>query len=165
MKHCLFDYEMLFGDHMNKCSDQARLYFVKLMFYANVGFVSNPMSILDSMGYDKGVFNELVNNGEILCLPDRSEIFITSYFVHNKFKHTSWLKSPFSIYWKNKLFIKSNGVATFTPQNDVENDGNIARQMFPEDYDKDGNLKINQDNDCTENDAEYQKILDDFDNL
>lgn len=117
---CMFRYDLLFGDYMNKCSNEARLYYIKLMFYANNGFVSNPMGVLDSMGYDRGVYRELVNNGEILTLPERSEIFITSYFVHNRFKPMSWMSSPFAIYWKGKLFIKKNGVATFKPQGEEE---------------------------------------------
>ena len=107
---------MLFGDHFSRVSDKAKLYYIKLMFYAFNGFVSNPLSVLDSMGYDKSVLEELVANEDVLRLPDRCEIFITSYFVHTHFKPMSWLSTPFSVYWKGKLFIKKNGVATFKPQ-------------------------------------------------
>ena len=99
------------------------------MFYANNGFVSNPMGVLDSMGYDKGVYQELVNNGEILTLPGRCEVFITSYFVHNRFKPMSWMSSPFAIYWKGKLFLKKNGVATFKPQGEETHEENIGEQI------------------------------------
>ena len=112
----LFNYDLLFGDYMSKCSNEARLYYIKIMFYANNGFVANPMGVLDSMGYDRSVYQELVDHKELLVLPDRCEVFITSYFVHNRFKPMSWMSSPFAIYWKNKLYIKKNGVATFNPQ-------------------------------------------------
>ena len=129
-ENLMFNYSLLFGDHMNKCSNEARLYFIKLMFYATNGFVSNPMGVLDSMGYDRGVYRELVNNGEILTLPGRCEIFITSYFVHNKFKPMSWMSSPYAIYWKGKLFIKKNGVATFTPQGEEKpKQKNVGEQV------------------------------------
>ena len=112
----MFDFELLFGDHMAKVSNQAKLYYIKLNFYANNGFVANPMTVLDEMGFDKSVFFELVRNDELLVLEGRCEVFITSYFVHNHFSPKSWLKSPFAQYWKGKLFTKPNGVATFNPQ-------------------------------------------------
>lgn len=112
----LFNYSFLFGDHMARVSEQARLYYIKLNFYADNGFVANPIGILDSMNYDKGVLYELINNGDVLKLEERSEVFITAYFIHNHIKPMTWLKSPFAIYWKNRLFIKPNGVATFKPQ-------------------------------------------------
>lgn len=118
---------MLFGDHMAKVSDKAKLYYIKLCFFANCGFVSNPLSILDSMGYDKSVFHELVANEEILTLPDRCEIFITAYFVHNHLNPASWLKTPFAPYWRGKLFTKKNGVATFKPQS--EDNSNVGEQI------------------------------------
>ena len=115
--YTMFDFNLLFGDHFAKVSNQAKLYYIKLNFYADHGFVANPLSVLDSLGFDKSVFQELINNGEILSLPDRCEVFITSYFVHNnKFKPSEWLKSPFAVYWKGKLWTKKNGVATFKPQ-------------------------------------------------
>ena len=112
----MFNFDLLFGDHMAKCSDQAKLYYIKLCFFANCGFVANPLSVLDSLGYDKGVYQELIDNGEILKLPDRCEVFITAYFVHNHFKASSWLSTPYAPYWKGKLYTKKNGIATFTPQ-------------------------------------------------
>ena len=114
--YILLNYDYLFSDHMACCSHQAKLYYIKLMFYANNGFVANPFGVLDSLGYDRGVFDELVTNEELLTLPGRSEVFITAYFIHTKFKPMSWLSNPFSIYWKGKLYIKKNGVATFKPQ-------------------------------------------------
>ena len=114
----MFKYDLLFGDHFAKVSNQAKLYYIKLNFYCDRGFVANPMSVLDSLNFDKSVFQELVANGEILTLPDRCEVFITSYFVHNSFKPSEWLKSPFAVYWKGKLWTKKNGVATFKPQSE-----------------------------------------------
>ncbi len=126
--YSMFNFDMLFSDHMAKVSDQAKLYYIKLCFFANNGFVANPISVLDSMGYDKSVYHELVANGELLTLPDRCEVFITSYFVHNHLKPGSWLKTPFAIYWKGKLFTKKNGVATFKPQGE-EKEESFADQL------------------------------------
>ena len=112
----MFNYDFLSSDHMAKVSNQAKLYYIELNFFTNDGFVPNPLKILDSLGYDKSVFMELVANGEILTIPDRSEIFITSYYIHNKGIPTNaWWKSPFSFYWKGKLSIKRNGIATLNP--------------------------------------------------
>ena len=119
----MFNYDLLFGDHMAKVSNQAKLYYIKLNFFAHNGFVTNPMQILDSLGFDKSVFWELVANDEILTLPGRSEVFITSYFVHNHFSPKTWTKSPFAQYWRGKLFTKPNGVATFNPQGETPSDG------------------------------------------
>ena len=114
--YACFNYNLLFGDHFNKVSNQAKLYYIKLMFYADRGFVANPITILDSLGYDKSVYWELVKNDEILTLPDRCEIFITSYYLHNRgFNWREWTKSPFCIYWFGKLAFKQNGVAKFNP--------------------------------------------------
>ena len=68
------------------------------------------------MGYDKSVLQELINAGEVLKLPDRAEVFITSYFVHNHFKPSAWTNTIYYPYWKGKLYTKKNGMATFTPQ-------------------------------------------------
>ena len=111
----MLNYNYLFSDHMAKCSDQAKLYYIKLMFFANNGFVSNPIEILDSFGYDRGVLNELIANEDLLVLPGRSEVFITAYFIHTRFKPLTWLTSPFATYWRGKLYIKENGVASFKP--------------------------------------------------
>lgn len=111
--YILLNYDYIFNDHMAKCSNQAKLYYIKLMFFANNGFVANPLEVLDSFGFDKGVFQELVANDELLTLPGRDEVFITAYFIHTKFQPLSWLSSPFSTYWRGKLYVKDNGVATF----------------------------------------------------
>ena len=103
--YTMFNYDFLFGDHFAKVSKQAKLYYIALNFFANNGFVANPMSVLDSLGYDIGVFNELKANGELLQLEGRSEVFITSYFIHNK-----------GIDWEDKLFVKKNGVVKFAPE-------------------------------------------------
>lgn len=126
----MLNYDYIFGDHFAKVSEQARLYYIKLMFYANCGFVANPISVLDSLGYDKSVLVELINNGDVLALQGRSEIFITSFFVHNKgFKFNSWMTTPYVQYWRGKLYIKRNGIATFKPQKEeieeVHNDPSI----------------------------------------
>lgn len=116
-----FNFDLLFGDYMAKCSDQAKLYYIKLCFFANCGFVANPLSVLDSMGYDKSILDELLNAGELLKLPDRAEVFITSYFVHNKFDPSCWTHTPYYPYWKGKLWTKKNGVATFKkPEEDSD---------------------------------------------
>ena len=112
-----FNYNFLFCDHFAKISNEAKLYYIKLNFYADNGFVPNPMQVLDSLGYDKGVFDELVKNGELLTLPDRCEVFVASYFVHNKgLKPFSWRGTPYAVYWENKLYVKKNGVADFRPE-------------------------------------------------
>lgn len=111
--YILLNWEYLFGDYQAENLDErAFLYYIKLMFFANNGFVANPKDVLDSMGYDIGVYNELVLAGELLTIPGRKEVFITSYFVHTKFNPMSWLSTPFAIYWKGKLWVKKNGVAT-----------------------------------------------------
>ena len=109
---CL-DYSFTFGDHQAKVSNEAKLYYITLMFHAEHGFVASPIQVLDSMGLDKSIMYELINNGELLTLPNRDEVFITSYFVHNPtFDRREWLKSPYSTYWRGKLWIKDNGIAT-----------------------------------------------------
>lgn len=119
--YSMFNYNYLFSDHFAQTSNQAKLYYIKLNFYANNGFVSNPLQILDSLGYDRSVLNELIAAGEILKLEDRCEVFIAAYFIHNKGMQTySWKATPYYIYWRDKLFIKKNGVATFTPQVEEE---------------------------------------------
>ena len=102
---------------MAKCSDKAKLYYIKLMFHATNGFVSDPICVLDEMGYDHSIFRELVNNDEILTLPGRDEVFITAYFIHTHFNPASWLNTPYATYWKGHLRTKSNGVATFNNVN------------------------------------------------
>lgn len=147
--NCMFNFNLLFGDHMAKVSDKAKLYYIKLNFYANNGFVPNPMSVLDSMGvgYDKSVFQELVNNGELLTLPDRCEVFITSYFVHNHFNASSWTHTIYFPYWKGKLWTKRNGVATFTPQVEKPTEAESLEAALPKE-------------DMTE--EEVEKLLNEF---
>lgn len=112
-----FNYNFLFCDHFAKISNEARLYYIKLNFYADNGFVPNPLQVLDSLGYDKSVLNELVANKEILQLSDRCEVFISSYFVHNKgLKRSSWKATPYAVYWENKLYVKQNGIVDFAPE-------------------------------------------------
>lgn len=119
--YTMFNYNFLFNDHFAKVSNQAKLYYVALNFYAINGFVPNPLQVLDSLGYDRGVFDELVANEELLVLPDRAEVFIASYFIHNPgIKPFSWRATPYAVYWDGKLYVKKNGIATFTPQPDQE---------------------------------------------
>ena len=119
--YTMFNYEYLFSDHFAKISNQAKLYFIKLNFFANNGFVANPLEVLDSLGYDKGVLQELINNDEILTIPDRSEVFISSYFIHNKgIDCYAWRKTWFAIYWENKLYVKKNGVVKFDPEGKLQ---------------------------------------------
>jgi len=111
--YTLFNYEFLFNDHLAKCSKEAQLLYIKLNFYANNGFVPNPLQVLDSLNYDKSILKELICAEEILTLPNRDEIFITSYYVHNyKIDTRSWLKTVYAEYWKGKLWIKQNRIAT-----------------------------------------------------
>lgn len=119
--YTMFNYDFLFGDHFAKISKQAKLYYIELNFFANNGFVANPLKILDSLGYDKGVFQELVKNGELLTIPDRSEVFIASYFIHNPgIDCYSWRKTRYAVYWEDKLYVKKNGVVKFAPEGNVK---------------------------------------------
>jgi len=114
--YTMFNYDYLFGDYFAKVSKQAKLYYIELNFFANNGFVANPLKVLDSLGYDKSVYYELVKAHELLTIPDRSEVFIASYFIHNKgMQCYSWRKTPYAIYWENKLYVKKNGVVDFDP--------------------------------------------------
>lgn len=112
-----FCYDFLLGDHFAKVSNEALIYYIALNFNATNGFVANPLRVLDSLGFCRTVFDELVANEEIITQPDRSEIFITAYFIHNPgFKPGSWLSSPFAPYWLGKLNTKSNRIAKFNPE-------------------------------------------------
>ena len=113
-----------------------------------------PMSVLDSLGYDKGVFDELVKNGELLVIPDRCEVFITSYFVHNKgFKRSSWKASPFAVYWENKLYIKSNGIVDFAPE------GLPKKELDPLDK-----IQVATNTQESVNSDDWDRIMDDIKN-
>jgi len=126
---CL-DYNYIFGDYFATVSEQARLYYIHLLFYADKGFVANPIQVLDSMGYDKEVYYELLKNEEILSIPGRKEIFITSYFVHNKFSSYEWTKSTFATYWKGKLFFKENGIATLKKADEEAENNDIVVKPY-----------------------------------
>ena len=135
--YTMFNYDFLFGDHFAKISNQAKLYYIELNFFANNGFVANPLQILDSLGYDKGVFNELIKNKELLQLEDRSEVFITSYFIHNPGVDCfSWKKTRYAVYWEDKLYVRKNGVVKFAPEGNVkqlvENDS-LDKIVMPKD--------------------------------
>lgn len=117
--YAMFKYDYLFGDHFAKASPRAKLLYINLSFYADNGFVANPKQICKSMGYDEGTLQELVDIEEVLTIEKRSEVFLTSYFVHNaNFKPKAWLLSPFAEYWKGRLWIKNNRVATLKKQKD-----------------------------------------------
>ena len=82
------------------------------------------------MGYDKSILMELKNNGDILVKPNRDEIFITCYFLHNeKLNRTTWRASPFAIYWKD-LWIKSNGVATLKAKEKTDDPEDSAQDIL-----------------------------------
>lgn len=120
--YTLLSYDFLFSDNHAKLSDKAQLYYIKLMFYADNGFVANPKGILDSMSYDISVLRELINNGDVLTQKGRDEIFITSFFVHNKGVNVaSWKMSTFESYWKN-LWVKENRIATLREKTKAEKD-------------------------------------------
>ena len=119
--YAMFNYDFLFGDHFAKASPKAKLLYINLSFYADCGFVANPKQICKSMGYDESVLQELIDIDELLTLEGRAEMFITSYFVHNtNFKPFSWLSSPFGEYWKSKMWMKKNKIATLKKQNKEE---------------------------------------------
>ena len=121
--YTMFNYDYLFGDHFANVSDQAKLLYIKMNFYAVNGFVSNPLGLLDSLGFTRDALNELVANGDVLKLPDRSELFVTAFFVHNKGVTPScWTHTNFYPYWKGKLWIKENRIATLSPKKNKEED-------------------------------------------
>lgn len=130
--YTLFNYNFLFCDHFAKLSDQAKLLYIKLNFFADKGFVANPIQIADSLKYSNEILTELIDNEDILKLPNRDEIFITAYYLHNKtINMKEWLYSPFAIYWKGKLWIKENGMATFKKQNfDITNEKKKDDELF-----------------------------------
>lgn len=136
--YTMFNYDWLFTDHFARLTDQAKLYYIKLNFFANNGFVPSPLSILDSLGYNRSVMDELVANGDILKLDNRSEIFITAYFVHNKgANYKSWFNTPYGIYWTGKLYVKKNGIATFKPQKEEpEEKPELDYKQSSKDWDK-----------------------------
>lgn len=112
-KYTLLNYSFIFSDHFSVVSDQAKLLYIEMMFFAENGFVANPKAILDARNYHISVLNELVANGDVLKLPNRSEVFITAFFLHNKGAYPyTWRSTPYFIYWKDHLHIKKNGVAT-----------------------------------------------------
>lgn len=126
--YTMFSYEMLMGDHHAKLSPEARLYYIELNFYSNNGFVANPIKILDSNNYDRGILQELISNDDILSIPDRSEVFITAYFAHNpKLNKYTWKNTPYGIYWENKMYVKKNGIAKLMTEEEIAE--NIRRKQ------------------------------------
>ena len=124
------------GDYFAKASPKAKLLYINLSFYADCGFVANPKQICESMGYDESVLQELIDIEEILTIKGRSEMFLTSYFVHNaNFKPTSWAGTPFAPYWEGKLWVKKNRVATLLK--------NSKEQTKPKDITQPGSAKPN----------------------
>ena len=111
----MLNYDFFAGDHFNKVSAEARLLYIHFNFYANAGFVPNPKQICKSLGFEESTIDELLSINEIMSIPDRSEIFITSYFIHNpNFNALAWTKTPYFTYWKGKLWMKKNRIATFS---------------------------------------------------
>ena len=160
---CL-NYNYIFGDHMATCSHQAKLYYIKLMFFATNGFVSNPIEVLDSLGFDKGVYYELVANDEILTLPGRSEVFISAYFIHTHFNAASWLNSPYAIYWKPHLRTKPNGVATFNKPPEEPADDPETTKASEEKERALNNLMKQVKVKTDRNSSSWDDMLDDMDN-
>ena len=150
--YTLFNYEFLFGDHLAKCSNEAKLLYMKLNFYANNGFVANPLQVLDSLQYDKTVLKELIQAEEILTIPNRDEIFITSYFVHNyKVDVKSWLKTPYAEYWKGKLWIKQNRIATL-------------KEYKPKQFDEKETPKEPEQESFSKTDKSWEELCDEIEN-
>ena len=81
--YAMFKFEYLFGDHFANVSDKAKLLYINMSFFSNAGFVANPKYLCRSLGYDESVIDELVKAEEIITLEGRSEVFLTSYYVHN----------------------------------------------------------------------------------
>ena len=149
--YTMFSYDYLFGDHFALVSDQAKMLYIKMSFCANSGFVSNPKSVLDSLGYDRGCLQELINIEEILTIPNRSEVFITAYFVHNKnFNPMMWIYSPYAPYWRGRLWIKENRIATLNHPKQNEKVLNSEEDKLPNPNDKD---------------EEFQNLLNEFKRL
>lgn len=135
-EYTMLNYGMIFSEKFSRISNQAKLLYIKLNFYAIKGFVTNPMQILNSLNYDKKVFDELVDNGDILTLEGRGEIFITAYYVHNySFPRSEWLRSPFAPYWKKKMTVNEDGLAvfgTYMPMSKNELLGNVSEPKTEE---------------------------------
>lgn len=111
--YTMFNYDYLLGDHASNVSKEAKLLYIEMSFFANNGFVANPRKILDSLSLDYGYLQELINNGDVLTIKGRSEVFLAAFFVHNKGADPrTWIKTPYGIYWKGRLHCKKNGVAT-----------------------------------------------------
>lgn len=119
--YALFNYDYLFSDHLAKASIEARFLYIKMNFYATNGFVPNVLQIVDSLGFTKDALYELINLDEVLIIPNREEVFITAFYLHNKGANRgSWVNTPYGTYWKGKLWIKENGIATLKKKTDVE---------------------------------------------
>lgn len=116
--YTMFYFDYLFGDHFEKVSAKAKLLYINLNFYANAGFVANPRKVCKEMGFNLSTLDELISIEELLTLEGRDEMFITSYFVHNpNFNPLNWTKTPYATYWRGKLWMKKNRVATFSKKN------------------------------------------------
>lgn len=133
--YALFKFSYLFSDHMAKASPEARLLYINMNFHAENGFVPNPRQLLDQMGLDHSYLDELVSLDEVLTIPDREEVFITAFFVHNKGANPrTWWNTPYGIYWQGKLSIKKNRIATLKPIKEAEESlsANVIEESDPE---------------------------------
>ena len=111
--YTMFNYEFLFNDHFSKVSINAKLLYIQMCFFANAGFVPNPKQLCKELGFTTKALQELIDNGEILTKEGRSEVVITSYFIHNKnFEPLWWTKTPYATYWYGYLWVKKNRVFT-----------------------------------------------------
>lgn len=136
-KKCLFNYQFLFGDHTAKLSNEAKLLLIEMMFHADYGFVSTAKGIIDSRGFTLDHLQELINNGDVLQIPNRCEVFMTCYFVHNDFDPKCWMKSVFYTYWKDKLYIKTNRIAALKKNKDQQTEELNASNVIPNKPDED----------------------------
>ena len=154
--YAMFKYDFIFGDHFAKASAKAKLLYINLSFYADMGFVSNPRQICKSMGYDESVLDELVKIDELLTQEGRTEMFITSYFVHNtNFNPLSWTSSPFAEYWKGKLWLKKNRIATLNQKYFTERTPSPSFEKKTTTQNQSENIS----------DEEMRETLSEFDNL
>lgn len=165
--YAMFKYEFLFGDYFAKASPKAKLLYINLSFYADSGFVANPVQICKAMGYEEEVLFELVKIGELLTLKGRSEMFIASYFVHNtNFKPLSWLNTPFAEYWHGKLWMKKNRIATLNSKYAYNEKKEVHHKDITEEEVKEPEYKLDPTlPGSAEEDEELNKLMKEFENI
>lgn len=161
----MFNYDYLFGDHFAKVSLKAKLLYVNLSFFANSGFVPNPKQICANLGFNESVLQELIDIEEILTIEGRQEMFLTSYFVHNpNFNCLNWTHTPYATYWRGKLWMKKNRIATFSKEKadvtllekDVTLPNSAAKTNVLDELDQ---IVSNQKEDQKDVLAEYNRVM------